>query len=194
MQSGRLREMLLSWRTPETTYSVHSYTRKTYVCGFFGDLSQLMSLTAFKCTYPECEKLFNRHDNLLQHLKVHKEMKRTRESSSGLSNDTDQEDHVDDTATSSRIASVPVSPPVTPSQPLRFPDLYKPATTVIHPTASSHLPTTIISYTSIASYTASTPVLSSEPLGFSTNMAVSSIRTEIPSSPLLRNSSKTMIE
>src|ERR1700722_13801168 len=27
---------------------------------------------AFKCTYSGCEKHFNRHDNLLQHLKVHK--------------------------------------------------------------------------------------------------------------------------
>ncbi|EKM84308.1 hypothetical protein AGABI1DRAFT_124630 [Agaricus bisporus var. burnettii JB137-S8] len=27
----------------------------------------------FKCTYPSCGKFFNRHDNLLQHLKVHKQ-------------------------------------------------------------------------------------------------------------------------
>lgn len=36
----------------------------------------------FKCTYPQCEKFFNRHDNLLQHLKVHKEAKATRGSKS----------------------------------------------------------------------------------------------------------------
>jgi len=28
---------------------------------------------AFQCTYPQCEKYFNRHDNLLQHYKVHRE-------------------------------------------------------------------------------------------------------------------------
>ncbi|KAJ8496995.1 hypothetical protein ONZ45_g12240 [Pleurotus djamor] len=27
----------------------------------------------FKCTHPACDKYFNRHDNLLQHLKVHKD-------------------------------------------------------------------------------------------------------------------------
>ncbi|EGN93773.1 hypothetical protein SERLA73DRAFT_63698, partial [Serpula lacrymans var. lacrymans S7.3] len=26
----------------------------------------------FKCTHPMCDKRFNRHDNLLQHLRVHK--------------------------------------------------------------------------------------------------------------------------
>ncbi|KAF8633581.1 hypothetical protein AX15_001374 [Amanita polypyramis BW_CC] len=146
----------------------------------------------FKCTYPECEKLFNRHDNLLQHLKVHKDPskpgKRPQQSPSDSPNDTDQEDQVDDIATSGGIASAPV----TPSQPLRFPDLYKSTNSVIRSTAPSPLPTTIISYTSIASYTTlATPVLSTEPLGFSTNMAVSSVRTEIPSSPRLQNSSKT---
>ena len=33
----------------------------------------LALLPAFKCTFPLCEKYFNRHDNLLQHLKVHRQ-------------------------------------------------------------------------------------------------------------------------
>lgn len=54
----------------------------------------------------------------------------------------------------------------------------------IHPISRLPLPTNVVSYSSIASYTGSpSSVLSSEPLGFSTNMAVSSIRTEIPASP-----------
>ncbi|KAF8970359.1 hypothetical protein BDZ97DRAFT_1652494 [Flammula alnicola] len=28
----------------------------------------------FKCTFPLCQKYFNRHDNLLQHLKVHRDV------------------------------------------------------------------------------------------------------------------------
>lgn len=39
------------------------------------DLNQCISV-AFKCTHPSCGKFFNRHDNLLQHLKVHKENSR----------------------------------------------------------------------------------------------------------------------
>jgi len=34
------------------------------------DLSQC-TCVAFKCTHESCGKFFNRHDNLLQHLKVH---------------------------------------------------------------------------------------------------------------------------
>jgi len=35
--------------------------------------SNFSTLPAFKCTFPLCEKFFNRHDNLLQHLKVHRQ-------------------------------------------------------------------------------------------------------------------------
>ncbi|KAK2462855.1 hypothetical protein APHAL10511_005053 [Amanita phalloides] len=136
----------------------------------------------FKCTYPQCEKLFNRHDNLLQHLKVHREpIKRIRQSSSGLSFDTEQDDAIDYDVTSKSVTPPPppVSKPVA-HQTHHLPELYKPMS--IHPAARVPLPTTVISYSSITSYP--TPsLLSSEPLGFSTNMAVSSIRTEIPASP-----------
>jgi hypothetical protein len=36
-------------------------------------LCLIFTIPAFKCTFPLCEKYFNRHDNLLQHLKVHRQ-------------------------------------------------------------------------------------------------------------------------
>lgn len=135
-------------------------------------------MTAFKCTYAQCEKLFNRHDNLLQHLKVHREpIKRIRQSSLESSADTEHDDAVQPASSSKGSTPAPVSLPVVP----QTHHSYKPTAPPIRTIARLPLPTTVISYSSIASYR--TSPLTSEPLGFSTNMAVSSIRTEIPASP-----------
>ena len=37
------------------------------------DMLNASFFIAFACPYPACDKFFNRHDNLLQHLKVHKD-------------------------------------------------------------------------------------------------------------------------
>ncbi|KII94250.1 hypothetical protein PLICRDRAFT_99761 [Plicaturopsis crispa FD-325 SS-3] len=106
----------------------------------------------FKCSYPNCDKFFNRHDNLLQHQKVHKD----------FANPSDDPDH---RSSSQRLS--PTSPavheehlhvfrgaPPRPSDPLNMP------------------------YSTFPTYQSGP----TSPMGFATNMAVSSLRTELPPS------------
>ncbi|EDR15999.1 uncharacterized protein LACBIDRAFT_291829 [Laccaria bicolor S238N-H82] len=131
----------------------------------------------FKCTFPLCEKYFNRHDNLLQHLKVHKA--------------PDSLPVVQLDAKPKRRYSPPsLSPPITqPHQP------YSPGTEPPDSPVMTY-PRTIYSHRWSNSYSRSPPPVSyrstypssmsygpSEPIRFATNMAVSSLRTEIPQSP-----------
>ena len=55
--------------------SIHTHEKRQ--CNhFFSRLtrdSMFCYVPAFKCSYPSCDKFFNRHDNLLQHQKVHKD-------------------------------------------------------------------------------------------------------------------------
>lgn len=58
--------------------SIHTHDkREPYSCPIITRGFCSNCLPAFKCTYPECDKNFNRHDNLLQHLKVHKQAQAT---------------------------------------------------------------------------------------------------------------------
>ncbi|KAF8641105.1 hypothetical protein AX17_000748 [Amanita inopinata Kibby_2008] len=158
----------------------------------------------FKCTYPLCEKLFNRHDNLLQHLKVHREpIKGIRQTSSSSLNDIEQDVHANNLAINGRAATVPASSPshyaapISQSHPIlfrtqpTFVNVYPPRTTTALYNTPSSTPTAVISYQPYSYPTTVTASLPSETLSFSTHMAESSIRTEIPASPLLRASQKT---
>ncbi|KAJ7731264.1 hypothetical protein B0H16DRAFT_1893417 [Mycena metata] len=53
--------------------------------------SHPISLVSFPCTFPSCHKFFNRHDNLLQHIKVH----RGEDADPDNDNDPDDADDVD---------------------------------------------------------------------------------------------------
>lgn len=48
---------------------------------------------AFKCTFPLCEKYFNRHDNLLQHLKVHRQADPLSDEPSPLPRSSQEDSH-----------------------------------------------------------------------------------------------------
>lgn len=116
-----------------------------------------MRLLAFQCTHLGCEKFFNRHDNLLQHLKVHKAAPQAM--SSSLFHDMDP----------NNLQSAHARPPI--SESLTIP-MHKPEKPLYQP------PTSFITYSTTTPYGASLTTL-----GFSTNMAVSSLRTELPPPP-----------
>lgn len=143
----------------------------------------------FKCTFSQCEKMFNRHDNLLQHLKVHREpVDQTNAPASSPPNDLESEGDMDpshecesedddqpnvpDTSRNNTLLNLPSM-----NSSLRFPSPYRPKESLVYPT---------VLYTSTTRY-GGVPIIPSESSGFSTNMAISSMRTEIPSSPRLRS-------
>lgn len=100
-------------------------------------------LAAFKCSYPSCDKFFNRHDNLLQHQKVHKDY----------------------------------------SSPQNMNDSYGPLQRIQQGPHynSDHAPSTenIIVPQPYAIFSSYHPSPLSGSIGFGTNMAVSSLRTEL---------------
>ncbi|KAK0185177.1 hypothetical protein F5146DRAFT_1005792 [Armillaria mellea] len=111
----------------------------------------------FKCTYSACEKFFNRHDNLLQHLKVHTHNKRP------LPSDGSADSLLTDPGQNhAEFAALAAD----------------------NPSASSSL---LAALQQQAAYTPSMVArsygLPSEELFTKTNMAVSSVRTEMPQSP-----------
>lgn len=112
---------------------------------------------AFKCGFPSCDKFFNRHDNLLQHQKVHKDSVIAPSQLSRLNNNNN------DTYTSlhrvSHFAQAPHSPP---SENLIHTQTQPPYAHTIFP-SYHHSPL-------------------SGSVGYGTNMAVSSLRTELPPS------------
>ncbi|KAG6919058.1 hypothetical protein DXG01_009311 [Tephrocybe rancida] len=125
----------------------------------------------FKCTYPACNKHFNRHDNLLQHLKVHRDLAA---SETSAADDGGSPIELRRNSPSPLYADHP-PPQLQPYYPSntsyeatlrqpRMPEAY-------HPRSSS--------YNNYDAYDASI----AEPTSFRTNMAVSSLRTEIPHSP-----------
>lgn len=124
------------------------------------------SFIAFKCTYPQCEKFFNRHDNLLQHLKVHKETKASR----------------------SQKANSNASEPGTPTPPSQPESQMRDASPPSEAPDSPNIPRPRTIYDQqpnlYAGYVNAGPFESpAESMRFVTNMAVSSLRTEIPQSP-----------
>jgi hypothetical protein len=54
--------------------SIHTHEKRMFAPVLFLSMCSHSSCTAFKCTFPLCQKFFNRHDNLLQHLKVHRDV------------------------------------------------------------------------------------------------------------------------
>ncbi|KAJ3523428.1 hypothetical protein NMY22_g11447 [Coprinellus aureogranulatus] len=122
----------------------------------------------FKCTFPSCGKFFNRHDNLLQHLKVHKDAKAPRSQKASPAN-----------------ASEPGTPP--PSElPSQLHEPESPTSEAPDSPVVSSRPRTIYDHQPnlYAGYVNTGPFESpTEPMHFVTNMAVSSLRTEIPQSP-----------
>ncbi|KAH9477448.1 hypothetical protein JR316_0009661 [Psilocybe cubensis] len=129
----------------------------------------------FKCTFPLCQKYFNRHDNLLQHLKVHR-----------------------DPAPKEPVAQPPPTAPVhrhaststsSPHPRHHHQRSYSPVEEPESPIAPAE-PRTI--YNAFPRTTYSTPYPTSN-IAFSSNndsinllasMAVSSLRTELPQSPI----------
>lgn len=115
---------------------------------------------AFKCTYPQCDKFFNRHDNLLQHLKVHKQILANRFA-----------DSTDDAQ----------PPRHKPHHPHHHPS----DSTSSHGSFSDHYTSTLGPHPSSYVTSTATPYGStSDSNGFSTNMAVSSLRTDMAVSSL----------
>jgi hypothetical protein len=115
----------------------------------------MITFTAFACSYPSCDKFFNRHDNLLQHLKVHKD-----------------------------FTPPPRDGPLQPPSPQH--NIQSESDTFNSPlsTANTMLPPT---------YTTS-PAYHIPSTGFVTNIAVSSLRTELPHSPTADTSSRAARE
>jgi hypothetical protein len=133
----------------------------------------------FKCTFPNCEKLFNRHDNLLQHLKVH------REPDQGIQRLSFSPENESENENEGRLSNDPDSSPCRASPPVAPPHpnlTYHPTNPVVYSTVSPPLPGTVFSYSSTQQYVGGTRLPPESP-GFSTNMAISSVRTEIPPSP-----------
>ncbi|KAF8661962.1 hypothetical protein AX16_001257 [Volvariella volvacea WC 439] len=109
----------------------------------------------FKCTHPGCEKYFNRHDNLLQHLKVHKTPV------------VPQLKVNDGSEVLQLLQPAQVRQPETEN--LAIP-MHKPEKPMYQPPA-------------FVSYSITTPYGSGLGPGYATNVAVSSLRTELPQSP-----------
>ncbi|KAJ7439937.1 hypothetical protein FB451DRAFT_142420 [Mycena latifolia] len=110
----------------------------------------------FPCTFPSCHKFFNRHDNLLQHVKVHR----------------NGEDDIDIDAEGSPAPddSRPASPANDGFDGARIAAL------------SLHHHSTAITYPTLGAAPVSYgPTTQSS--SYATNMAVSSLRTELPDSP-----------
>lgn len=116
-------------------------------------------ILAFPCTFPQCEKRFNRHDNLLQHLKVHREPQER------------------PTLQNLRILSPPYPGEVQQraESPMDEPESPVSSTT---PLQSNYREVLSSPY-----HTYSAPYSPTEPTSLITNMAVSSLRTVLPHSP-----------
>ncbi|KAK1229468.1 hypothetical protein PQX77_007462 [Marasmius sp. AFHP31] len=154
--------------------------KRSYVCSVEG--------CAFKCTFANCDKFFNRHDNLLQHIKVHKAYV--------ASSSTGDEEPAEDTNKKSprAVATTPATnnpllslaaAAVRPLQPApTLPNVADPGySTGSESTLASSTPSLFSSlrqtYTqmSLSSIGTSSYESSGDSSAFSTNMAVSSLRS-----------------
>ncbi|KAF9554132.1 hypothetical protein CPC08DRAFT_197664 [Agrocybe pediades] len=129
----------------------------------------------FKCTFPLCQKYFNRHDNLLQHLKVHRN---PAEPKGKAGQKAGPEPRYASTSTASPPADPrersysPADEPDSPVAPINAPrTIYNSFPRTTYPVYPS-MPTT----TTFVPHTSSIHLLAS--------MAVSSLRTELPQSPV----------
>ncbi|KAF8808191.1 hypothetical protein BYT27DRAFT_7098105 [Phlegmacium glaucopus] len=115
----------------------------------------------FQCSHPQCEKYFNRHDNLLQHLKVHREP-HERPTLPSLSISPHR--HLGEVqARASQRPESPLDEPESPASPTSPRIPYRQITSSYHAYSAPY----------------SVPETSSR----ITNMAVSSLRTVLPHSP-----------
>ncbi|KAJ7083286.1 hypothetical protein B0H15DRAFT_951972 [Mycena belliarum] len=110
----------------------------------------------FPCTFPSCHKFFNRHDNLLQHVKVHRY----------------GDDELD-----AEGSPVPDSPPGSPAA-TSTNDGFDAARIAALSLQHRSTPITYPTLGAPMTYGATTQASS-----YATNMAVSSLRTELPESP-----------
>ncbi|KAG5351276.1 hypothetical protein C0989_007099 [Termitomyces sp. Mn162] len=126
----------------------------------------------FKCTYPSCNKHFNRHDNLLQHLKVHRDLA------------TSETSVADDVGSPIELRRNSPSPLFVEQSPSQLQPYYPPHDSYEASAKQARMPTTYHQppVHSFRSYAASFASIS-EPVSLRTNIAVSSLRTEIPQSP-----------
>ena len=142
-----------------------------------------MRFSAFKCTYPRCEKFFNRHDNLLQHLKVHREpiFKQTSSSSPPSPTRVDYPHHV-----YQAVAVAATNPHPFPLNPDPRPHESQPRTIYSH-LASASIPMQYNQYPPLPGPHVPHPApaltysTSAEAMTLLTNVAVSSLRTEVSS-------------
>ena len=78
MQGAGMWKVLQPRRAPQASHSFNPYPRETYVrldiLPWLVSLNRISHSPAYECSHPSCDKFFNRHDNLLQHLKVHKDL------------------------------------------------------------------------------------------------------------------------
>ncbi|KAJ7146522.1 hypothetical protein C8R44DRAFT_16195 [Mycena epipterygia] len=107
----------------------------------------------FPCTFPSCHKFFNRHDNLLQHVKVHR----------------NGDDDIDAEGSPAPDDSRPTSPTN---------DDFESAEVAPLPILQR---TTSITYPTLGAPMTYGPTTQSS--SYATNMAVSSLRTELPDTP-----------
>ncbi|KAG6856406.1 hypothetical protein H0H87_004836 [Tephrocybe sp. NHM501043] len=127
----------------------------------------------FKCTYPACSKHFNRHDNLLQHLKVHRDLAA---SETSVADDSGSPIELRRNSASPLFADHPPLP-LQPYYPGHDRDSYeatneRPRLPTVYQPPSSPYNNYPATYGSISELTS-----------LRTNIAVSSLRTEIPQSP-----------
>ncbi|KIM36627.1 hypothetical protein M413DRAFT_20449 [Hebeloma cylindrosporum] len=138
----------------------------------------------FKCTFSLCQKYFNRHDNLLQHLKVHKDP--TPKPSSSAEPPTSKADdsppRIFTASGTSHRRNDSYSSVEDPESPIMMTSSNAPRTIY-----NAFPITTTSTNSSYHSYPSAPPVttysIAPDSIRLITNMAVSSLRTELPQSP-----------
>ncbi|PFH45474.1 hypothetical protein AMATHDRAFT_184547 [Amanita thiersii Skay4041] len=155
----------------------------------------------FKCTFSMCEKYFNRHDNLLQHLKVHREpSKQVNQDSLNSLNDADNDNDNHDTTErvvpvySSSSTSSPSSSTHPSLMTSPFMDHYQSRINTLpyNTSARFSVSTNLMDYSYPQTIRANLISTATESPSFSTSMAVSSIRTEIPTTQLLQATKRAL--
>jgi Zinc finger, C2H2 type len=148
--------------------SIHTHDKREFELECFHhwhSLTTLFKYLAFACLHAGCGKRFNRHDNLLQHLKVHRDF--TPPPSAAFVENTG--------SPLQKHWSLTPSPP--PEQ--RYsPEAYE--VSIIHARRAA----AFRRQPSYVDYDHTSYGSTSEPTRLITNMAVSSLRTEIPPSPI----------
>jgi len=161
--------------------SIHTHEKRTFlylpaalVVTLLMPLAFFPTSAAFKCTFPLCQKYFNRHDNLLQHLKVHRDPESKAKVPAQKSG---PEPRYASTSTS--------SPPAEPRE-----RSFSPADEPESPVGPVSAPRTIYNafprtaYNPYQSLSAAESYAPHNPIHLLASMAVSSLRTELPQSPV----------